>query len=118
MMSSPTRPPESITCLAITPSSVPSRTAARSMSPVEMCGTTKCRESRTHCVPLPAPCRPRMMSRAPGITADLLQEALVVAQRELTVDLSHQLECDADGDQDTGSRESEGVDAGDDRQDV
>src|SRR6056297_2990397 len=118
MMSSPTRPPESITCLAITPSSVPSRTAARNMSPVEMCGTTKCRESRTHCVPLPAPCRPRMMRRAPGITADLLQETLVVAQRELAVDLTHQFECDTDGDQHAGSGEAEGVDVGDDQQDV
>mgnify|MGYP006896063358 CR=1 FL=1 len=36
------------------------------------------------------------MSRAPGITTDLLEEALVVAQRELAVDLTHQLESDAD----------------------
>ena len=34
------QPAASITCLAAFPSSVPSRAAARSMSPVEMCGTT------------------------------------------------------------------------------
>src|SRR6056297_142220 len=118
MISSPTRPPESITCLAISPSSVPSRTSARSMSPVEMCGTTKCRDNRTHCVPLPAPCRPRMMRRAPGITEDLLEETLVVARRELAVDLTHQLEGHADRDQHAGSGEPERVHAGQDQQDV
>ena len=40
MISSPTRPPESMISLAARPSSVPSRTAARSMSPVEMWGMT------------------------------------------------------------------------------
>jgi hypothetical protein len=40
MMSSPTSPPASMTSLAISPTSVRSRTAARSMSPVEMWGTT------------------------------------------------------------------------------
>src|SRR4249919_2824754 len=117
MMSSPTRPPSSITFLAIRPRSVPSRTAARSMSPVEMCGTTKWRDRRTHCVPLPAPCRPSRMSRAPGIMplttrlskdgAGSLQEALVVAQHQLAVDLTHEFECDADGNQHggTGKRE-------------
>src|SRR4249920_52756 len=117
MMSSPTRPPSSITFFAMRPRSVPSRTAALSMSPVEMWGTTKWRDKRTHCVPLPAPCRPSRMSRAPGIMppttrpspdgAGSLQEALVVAQHQLTVDLTHELECDADGDQHggTGKRE-------------
>ena len=38
MMSSLTRPPESITFLAAMPSGVPALTAARSMSPVEICG--------------------------------------------------------------------------------
>ena len=40
MMSSPTRAPESMISFAINPSSVRSRTELRSMSPVEMCGTT------------------------------------------------------------------------------
>ena len=38
MMSSETRPPASITFLASMPSGVPALTAARSMSPVEICG--------------------------------------------------------------------------------
>jgi hypothetical protein len=46
MMSSPTRPPASMTDLALRPNSVPDATAARSMSPVEMCGTTKCCANR------------------------------------------------------------------------
>ena len=39
-MSSPTSRPASMTCFAFSPNSVPSFTAARSMSPVEMWGTT------------------------------------------------------------------------------
>src|ERR1700712_168478 len=119
-MSSPISPPSSITFLARTPSSVPSRTAARSMSPVEMCGTTKWRDSRTHCVPLPAPWRPRMMSRAPGIIpvsprppADgeaSLQEAFVVAHHQLSVDLADELHPDTDGDQHRRAREREALD--------
>lgn len=38
MMSSDTSPPASITFLASVPSGVPAFTAARSMSPVEICG--------------------------------------------------------------------------------
>ena len=38
MMSSETRSPRSITCLGGEPSGVPAFTAARSMSPVEICG--------------------------------------------------------------------------------
>src|SRR3954453_19787480 len=54
------------------------------------------------------------MSRAPGIMplstrlskdgTGSLQEALVVAQHELAVDLAHQLECHTDGDQHGGAR--------------
>ena len=38
MMSSGTSSPASMTTLALRPNSVPSATASRSMSPVEMCG--------------------------------------------------------------------------------
>src|SRR5215211_2752423 len=113
MISSPTRPPASITALAARPSGVFSRTAARNMSPVEMCGTTKWRDRRTHCVPLPAPWRPRMMSRAPGITGiALLQESLVVAQHQLAVDLPHQLQRHAHRDQHAGAGEREALHVG------
>ena len=39
----------------------------------------------------------------------LFQEALVVAQRELAVDLAHHLEGDANGDQQVGAGEAEGL---------
>src|SRR6478609_11165813 len=118
-ISSLSRPPSSITFLASMPSSVPSRTAARSMSPVEMCGTTKCRDSRTHCVPLPAPWRPRMIRRAPGIIrlsprlpsdgVRSLQEAFVVSHHQLTVDLADEFHADADGDQHGRAGEGESL---------
>ena len=41
---------------------------------------------------------------------DLLEESLVVAQRELAVDLAHQFERHADGDQHAGAGEPERVD--------
>ena len=44
-----------MTDLALRPNSVPAATAARSMSPVEMWGTTKCCARRMAWVPLPAP---------------------------------------------------------------
>ncbi len=37
-ISSETRPPDSMTALALRPTGVPAATAARSMSPVESCG--------------------------------------------------------------------------------
>src|SRR5262245_28007058 len=50
-----------------------------------------------------------MTIRAPGITgiSSLLQEAFVVAQRELAVDLAHDLEGYTHSDQQTGAGESE-----------
>ena len=53
--SSGTRSPADMYPSALRPNSVPSSTAARSMSPVEMCGTPYCSAKRTLCVPLPAP---------------------------------------------------------------
>src|SRR4051794_25957646 len=106
MMSSPTRPPASMTDLALTPNSVPAATAARSMSPVEMWGTTKCWARRMAWVPLPAPCRPSMTRRTPSVMALLgralglglgVQEPLVVAHHQLPVDLLHGLDGHAHG---------------------
>mmetsp|Transcript_6531 Transcript_6531/g.20579 ORF Transcript_6531/g.20579 Transcript_6531/m.20579 type:complete len:237 (-) Transcript_6531:88-798(-) len=59
-MSSPTRPPLSMTLLALLPTSVPAATAARSMSPVLSCGAPSLSTSLGACVPLPAPGGPKM----------------------------------------------------------
>ena len=63
MMSSLTRPPESITFLAAMPSGVPALTAARSMSPVEICGMPYFWQMNAACVPLPAPGAPNKINR-------------------------------------------------------
>ena len=65
MMSSETRPPASITVLAAQPSGVPALTAARSMSPVEICGMPNRSLMNAACVPLPAPGGPSNISRIP-----------------------------------------------------
>jgi hypothetical protein len=62
MMSSLTSAPASITFFAATPSGVPALTAARSMSPVEICGMPYFWQICVACVPLPAPGAPRRMS--------------------------------------------------------
>src|SRR5215471_14221616 len=63
MMSSDTSAPLSITFLAASPSGVPAFTAARSMSPVEICGMPNASLMNVACVPLPAPGGPRRISR-------------------------------------------------------
>ena len=55
MTASGTRSPRSMAALASRPSGVPSRTAARSTSPVAILGTSRRAASRSPCVPLPAP---------------------------------------------------------------
>src|SRR5579859_1344510 len=62
MMSSDTSFPESMIFLAANPSGVPAFTAARSMSPVEICGMPKRRLMQAACVPFPAPGGPRSTS--------------------------------------------------------
>ena len=94
--------------LALRPNSVPSLTAARSMSPVEMCG---------HDVVARQPDALRALARSlpaedaraarRGSDGPSLQEALVVAHHQLAVDLLHRLEGDADGDEDDGAAERE-----------
>src|SRR3990167_5842790 len=61
--SSETRPPLSITLLAFRPSSVPALTAARSMSPVEICGIPNFLVMKPAWVPLPAPGAPSKITR-------------------------------------------------------
>ena len=55
MRSSDTRSPRAMIALASSPSGVPSRTAARSMSPVAMWARPRSDAMRAACVPLPAP---------------------------------------------------------------
>ena len=62
MMSSLTSAPASITFFAARPIAVPALTAARSMSPVEICGMPYFWQICVACVPLPAPGAPRRMS--------------------------------------------------------
>ncbi|MNY68068.1 hypothetical protein D3C86_2057740 [compost metagenome] len=66
MMSSDTSPPASITFLASMPSGVPAFTAARSMSPVEICGMPNFSQMNLACVPLPAPGAPNRIKRIYG----------------------------------------------------
>ena len=68
--SSLTRPPDSITLLACTPTSVPAATAARSMSPVESCGMESVSTILGACEPLPAPGGPnRIITVLPSAAA-------------------------------------------------
>ena len=60
--SSPTKPPKSIISLALIPSGVPAFTAARSMSPVEICGMAYFAQMKVAWVPLPAPGAPNKIS--------------------------------------------------------
>src|SRR6266852_5847111 len=62
MMSSETSCPASMTFFAARPSGVPAFTAARNMSPVEICGMRKCSLMKLAWVPLPAPGGPRRIS--------------------------------------------------------
>ncbi len=63
MMSSDTSAPLSITFFAASPSGVPALTAARSMSPVEICGMPYASRMNAAWVPLPAPGGPSRISR-------------------------------------------------------
>src|SRR5262249_20675852 len=119
------------------PSSVPSFTAWRRMSPVEACGTPIRAESRFACVPFPAPGGPsrtrfmtppaeRALRGRPEPTADPRAarpgEALVVAADEVPFDLLHGVQRHAHDDQQRGPAKLErqpaerrvGEDGGDD----
>jgi hypothetical protein len=62
MRSSLTKPPDAMTALAWRPKGVPALTAARSMSPVEICGIAYLLQMKEACVPLPAPGAPKRIS--------------------------------------------------------
>ncbi len=51
-----------MTALACCPSGVPAFTAARSMSPVEICGMPYFWQMNAACVPFPAPGAPKRIS--------------------------------------------------------
>src|SRR3954469_21084263 len=107
VISSGTRSPASMNFFACCPSSVPWLTFARKMSPVEIFGIPRCAEMNWACVPLPAPGGP---TRTRRITAPpLAEEALVVAQHQLALDLLRRIESDADEDEHRGAAEREGL---------
>src|SRR3954447_25002165 len=97
VISSGTRSPASMYFLACWPSSVPWLTFARKMSPVEIFGIPRCAEMNWACVPFPAPGGP---TRTRRITAPpLAEEALVVAQHQLALDLLGGVETHTDEDE-------------------
>src|SRR3954452_7472771 len=107
VISSGTRSPASMNFLACWPSSVPWLTFARKMSPVEIFGIPRWAEMNWACVPFPAPGGP---TRTRRITAPpLAEEALVVAQHQLALDLLRGVEAYADEDEDGRAAEGEGL---------
>src|SRR3954447_13738479 len=107
VISSGTRSPASMYFFACRPSSVPWLTLARKMCPVEILGTPRCAEMNWACVPFPAPGGP---TRTSLITASpLAEEALVVAQHQLALDLLRGVETHADEDEDGRAAEGEAL---------
>src|SRR3954451_7884172 len=105
VISSGTRSPASMNFLACWPSSVPWLTFARKMSPVEIFGIPRWAEMNWACVPFPAPGGP---TRTRRITAPpLAEEALVVAQHQLALDLLGGVETHTDEDEHGGAAERE-----------
>src|SRR3954453_5207775 len=104
---------------ASSPSSVPSDTLARKMSPVEMAGILKWSAMNLAWVPLPAPGGPistsliagsRWSSRREERAAcrdPSSEESFVVALLQLALDLLHRVQRDADHDEDRGAAEGE-----------
>src|SRR4051795_3584686 len=105
VISSGTRSPASMNFFACCPSSVPWLPLARKMSPVEILGIPRCAEMNWACVPFPAPGGP---TRTRRITAPpLAEEALVVAQHQLALDLLGGVETHTDEDEHGGAAERE-----------
>src|SRR5512143_454879 len=104
--SSGTSPPAAMIGAAFLPSSVPSATASRRMSPVEMCGTPWRAASCLACVPFPLPGGPMKMSfttssllSSAAADAPALHEAVVVPHDQLRLDLLDRVHGHADDDQ-------------------
>src|SRR5436189_4354917 len=84
MMPSETSWPESITFFASRPSGVPALTAARSMSPVEICGMPYFSRMKLAWVPFPAPGGPKRIRRttaAISISSQHSKHSLEVLRR-------------------------------------
>src|SRR2546426_7805319 len=80
MTSSETSCPASMTFFAASPSGVPAFTAARNMSPVEICGMRKRSLMKLAWVPLPAPGGPKRISLivVPGIASKHLSDEMTL----------------------------------------
>src|SRR5688572_12050645 len=100
MRSSETSCPLSRTGLSLRPSGVSSAIAARSMSPVAMCGRPYSAAISLACVPFPDPWGPS------NKTFTLFEEALVGARHHLRLHLAHCVQRNPDGDQHGRSSES------------
>src|SRR5262245_57429127 len=113
IVASSTSLPDSITFLAARPSGVPSCTACRRMSPVEILGTPRVRANRSACVPFPAPGGPNITSLTDTALAAstpntrLLHEAVVVPHDELRLDLLHRVHRHTDDDEQRRAAEIE-----------
>src|SRR2546430_2334956 len=75
--------PASMTFFAASPSGVPAFTAARSMSPVEICGMPNFSRMKAACVPLPAPGGPKRIRRikAGSISCQHFTDGLEILRR-------------------------------------
>src|SRR5262245_54624898 len=78
MMSSETSWPASMTFFAAMPSGVPAFTAARSISPVEICGMPNFSRMKFACVPLPAPGGPRRIKRMTAVSCQHSTDSLEI----------------------------------------
>src|SRR5664279_157163 len=74
---------------AFRPSGVPRRMCSRNMSPVAMWGTPMAAATAVAWVPFPAPGGPNKSAASMPL---LLEDALVVAHRELRLHLPHRIE--------------------------
>src|SRR5437764_734677 len=102
MSESGTRAPRSVNVLASSPKSVPRAAASRRISPVEITGIPKWRESTRACVPLPAPGDPSRINTIPTLSREsddretplpgLLDEALVVPHHEMRLQALHRVQ--------------------------
>src|SRR5437762_5297829 len=125
MTESGTRSPRSMYAFASSPRFVPSRRAARRTSPVAILGSPRRADSRSACVPLPAPGGPsstmiivdtlkrfggafgssekNLVGSARLAPAEshspLLHEAVVLPQQQMLIDLRHGVEGDTDHNQ-------------------
>src|SRR5690606_9790405 len=121
--SSGTSSPASMYAWAFRPSSVPSRRAARSRSPVDTWAAPVSSARRTAWVPFPTPGPPRRIaiirrsSHVPLSTAHLhptlLHEAVVVTQEQQLLGLLHGVEPHAHNDQEARAPEEERLDVED-----